>query len=80
MLRNVFFATDSSELMPESQAELNRLANLLLQNPNMQIEIAGHTDNQGNDDYNFDLSLKRAKAVYDYLLNNIIEPQRITYK
>ena len=80
VLRNVFFATDSYELMPESQAELNRLANLLLQNPNMQIEIAGHTDNQGNDDYNFDLSLKRAKAVYDYLLNKRIEPQRLTYK
>ncbi|HAL64158.1 MAG TPA: hypothetical protein DCP10_01140 [Bacteroidales bacterium] len=80
VLRNVFFATDSYELMPESQAELDRLANLLLKNPNMQIEIAGHTDNQGNDYYNFELSIKRAKAVYDYLLNKRIEPQRLTYK
>ena len=80
VLRNVFFATDSYELMPESRAELDRLAALLMQNPNLQIEIAGHTDSQGNDDYNMELSLKRARAVYSYLISKNIDPLRLTYK
>ena len=66
--------------MPESRAELDRLAALLMQNPNLQIEIAGHTDSQGNDDYNMELSLKRARAVYSYLISKNIDPLRLTYK
>lgn len=80
VLKNVFFATDSYALKPESQIELDRLALLLEQNPAISIEIGGHTDSQGNDSYNLELSLNRARAVYDYLTQKNIQPSRLAYK
>lgn len=80
VLKNVFFDTDSYELKQESVAELNNLIQLLSENPSMKIEIGGHTDNQGDDEYNFALSLNRARAVFQYLQANMIAPDRLTYK
>ena len=79
VLKNVFFDTDSFNLQPESRAELDRLAMLLDENPNMKIEIGGHTDSQGNDAYNLELSLNRARAVFDYLAAKATNPKRLTY-
>ena len=49
-------------------------------NPALRIEIEGHTDNQGTDEYNLELSMKRAQAVYNYLLEHGISADRLTYK
>lgn len=68
-LRNIFFNTNSYELKQESKAELSRLISFMKNNPLLKIEISGHTDNTGAPAYNKDLSQKRAKAVYDYLIN-----------
>jgi len=79
VMKNIFFDTDQFVLKEESQAELHRLIQLLNQNPKIMIEISGHTDNVGTPLYNLELSMNRAKAVYDYLLSHGIGKQRMTY-
>jgi outer membrane protein OmpA-like peptidoglycan-associated protein len=80
ILKNVFYAFDSYEIQPESQAELNKIIEFLILNPSVKIEISGHTDNIGNIQYNQNLSAKRAKAVVDYIAANGIQISRLTYK
>ncbi len=79
-LKNVFFEFDSWELKDESTKELNNLIKLLNQNPTVQIEIGGHTDIIGTEEYNQTLSEKRAVAVVDYLVSEGISPARLSYK
>ncbi|MFC2097879.1 OmpA family protein [Bacteroidota bacterium] len=80
VLNNVFFRTDSYELDSISYTELEELYNFLRENQEIHIEIRGHTDNTGSRDYNLELSVKRARAVYMYLSNKGIELERIRYK
>ena len=80
VLRNVFFDFDKSILKNESHIELDKLVAYLSSNQNLKIEIGGHTDNQGNDDYNMNLSLQRAKSVYNYLISKGISADRMSYK
>ena len=79
-LRNVFFETNKYELLPESKTELQQLISFLSSNPEVGIEIQGHTDNVGEDAVNQELSENRAKAVYNYLITNKINPSRLTVK
>ncbi len=78
-LKNVFFDFDKTELKPESFVELDRLVSYLQRNM-VRIEIGGHTDDQGSDEYNDRLSENRAKSVYDYLIQKGIPADRLTYK
>lgn len=80
VMKNVFFETNSFELKSASFYELNRLVDLLKAHPAMRIEIGGHTDSTGSKDYNLSLSEKRAKAVYQYLLERGISSSRLTFK
>lgn len=80
VLRNVFFKTDSYELLPESMSELDRLTDLLKSNPTIHIALEGHTDNVGSEQYNLNLSESRAQEVHNYLVNNGIQRERISYK
>ncbi len=80
VLKNVFFETGSAELKQTSLLELNRLRNLLSENPGLHIRINGHTDNVGTDEDNNILSNNRAKAVYDFLIVNGISSERLQYK
>ncbi|MEP7254280.1 MAG: OmpA family protein [Ferruginibacter sp.] len=80
VLKNIFFETGKFELKPESIMELNKLVLLLTDNPNLKIQIDGHTDNVGQEKDNLLLSNNRAKAVVGYLLNKAINPQRLSYK
>ena len=79
VLKNVFFDTDKSDLKPESEAELSRLVTLMQQNPQMKVEISGHTDNVGTKEHNALLSKNRAKAVFDYLVKKGINSNRMTH-
>lgn len=79
-LNNVFFDFDKSELKPESFAELDKLVELLLKNPAVKMEIAGHTDSKGDKKYNLLLSQKRAESVMEYLLKKGIDKLRLTAK
>lgn len=80
VLRNVFFETGSAALLPASTTELNRLAALLNEAPDLRIQINGHTDDQGDDASNQVLSENRAKAVYDFLIQNGIAAARLKFK
>lgn len=79
-LNNIFFDYDKSELKPESFPELNRLAAILKKFPDRKVEIAGHTDDQGGDAYNKQLSQARAQAVVEYLIKKGIKKEKIIAK
>jgi outer membrane protein OmpA-like peptidoglycan-associated protein/tetratricopeptide (TPR) repeat protein len=80
VLKNIFFETGSAKLKNESILELNMLKNLLTENPTLKIQINGHTDNVGNDADNMSLSNNRAKAVFDFLIQQKIESNRLIFK
>jgi len=77
VLRNVFFDVDKSILRVESELELNKLVEIMEQNPTLAIEVSGHTDSDGDDAHNLELSKSRAKAVLDYLVSKSIASDRI---
>lgn len=79
-LNNIFFKFAEFELLKESYNELNRLVELLNNNPKMQIQINGHTDNIGSITNNYRLSLKRANSVAEYLIDKGINKNRIKVK
>ncbi len=80
ILRNVFFDTDSYQLKPDSESELAKLVEFLVQNPSITIEIGGHTDNIGSLEYNTELSERRAVGVVSFLTNQGIDPNRLSAK
>jgi len=80
ILKNVFFGSGSAKLKSSSKTELDKLIVLLTENPTMKIQINGHTDNVGNPGVNQLLSLNRATAVMNYLIENSIETNRLTAK
>lgn len=77
ILNNIFFDTAQWELKAESTVELDKLVALLKANPNLPLEISGHTDDVGKDTDNLLLSKKRAKAVADYLIQRGINATQI---
>lgn len=77
VLRNIFFDLDKATLRPESTAELNRLTKLMNDVPTLKIELGGHTDSQGSDTHNQDLSERRAAAVVDFLTKAGISADRL---
>lgn len=80
VLKNVYFDVDKWDLKPASTAELDRMVAWLKANPNVHGEIGGHTDNTGDKKHNQELSQKRAKSVYDYLVAHGVDGTRLTYK
>jgi outer membrane protein OmpA-like peptidoglycan-associated protein len=79
-LRNIFFNTASYDLLPASNAELEKLVQLLRTNATLRIELGGHTDNVGADAANMTLSDQRAQAVRDFVIAQGIDASRITAK
>ncbi len=77
VLKNVFFDTDSFALRPESESELLKLIEFLVQNPTITIEIGGHTDNVGSLEHNVELSRGRAASVVNFLTQKGVEPHRL---
>ncbi|MDN4165641.1 OmpA family protein [Cytophagales bacterium LB-30] len=77
-LNNIFFDFNASTLRPESYPELDKVVDFLVNNPSISIEIGGHTDAQGSDEYNLNLSQGRADSVRDYLISEGISSTRIT--
>jgi outer membrane protein OmpA-like peptidoglycan-associated protein len=79
-LYNIFFETGSYHILEASEDELSQLYGLLQQNPSLQVEIQGHTDNVGSAEYNLELSEKRALSVVEHLTGRGIDRSRLTSK
>lgn len=77
-LNNLFFDTGEYVLKESSNSELKNLLKLLEENPKMKIKIVGYTDNVGNDANNLTLSKNRANAVYEWLLQNKVEKNKLS--
>ncbi len=67
-LPSVTFEYDSDRLQPEALATLDQAVQTLILNPDLQVEVAGHTDSRGSDAYNLSLSQRRAEAVRRYIV------------
>ena len=78
ILRGVSFGFDSAKLTPESRAILNKHVAVLEEEQDVRVEIAGHTDSSGPEDYNKGLSERRAKSVMGYLISKGVPPENLT--
>ena len=78
ILQNIQFEFNSVALTEDSQSGIQMLTEFLKRNPNLKVELAGHTDNVGTDAYNMKLSAERADAVRKALINNGINENRLT--
>lgn len=79
-LNNIYFDFDRYELKPESFSELDRIFKFLTDNLEVRIEISAHTDSKGSDEYNLNLSQKRAESVVNYLVSKGIVSSRLIAK
>lgn len=79
-LEKIYFDQSSYVLKPESYTQLDELTEVLKQNPNLKIEISGHTDRIGDARLNLALSENRAKVVYSYLTEKGIDAKRLKYR
>ncbi len=76
-LKGVNFDFDKSTLRPDAVAILNEAIEILKRYPDLRVEVAGHTDSKGTDQYNQALSERRATAVYDFMTSNGIDAGRL---
>ncbi len=74
---NIFYDFDKATLRPESMTALDSIVQVLHDNPNVTIEMASHTDRWGSEEYNINLSQRRAQSVIDYLIQAGIKPDRL---
>ena len=79
-INDINFATNSFEITPRIVLVLNEFIDFLNTNENLKVAINGYTDNIGDPSKNLELSQNRAKAVYDYLLIEDINPSRLSFK
>ncbi len=80
VLNEVFFEYDKSNITAEGAFELDKLVQVMNDNPAMEIMIKAHTDNRGEDKYNLKLSERRAKATLEYVISKGINKERISAK
>lgn len=76
-LHNIYYDFDDDQILPEAEEDLQRLKELMDDYPSMVIELSSHTDARGNDDYNENLSQRRAESARTWLIQQGISPQRI---
>lgn len=77
-MENIFYEFGKWEVTTASEGELEQLVKLLNDNPNITIELSAHTDLVGNEQFNLELSQKRAQSCCDYLIRHGIEKERLT--
>jgi outer membrane protein OmpA-like peptidoglycan-associated protein len=80
VLNNIFYDFDKATLRPESMSELERLVQLMNENPTLTIELSSHTDNKGTNEYNQKLSQQRAQSVVDFLIGKNVAKNRLVAK
>ncbi|HEV8514012.1 MAG TPA: OmpA family protein [Cyclobacteriaceae bacterium] len=80
VLRNIFFDVGKFNLKDQSVSEVQKVQELLAKNPQLKVQINGHTDNTGDAASNKSLSLKRANAVVDYLISKGVDQSKVSAK
>jgi peptidoglycan-associated lipoprotein len=80
VLENIYYDFDKWNIRPDAAVELDKLAKLLKDNPEIEIEMGSHTDVRGSDKYNMVLSDRRAYSAVQYLISKGIDPSRLTWK
>ena len=80
VLKSLYFDFDKWDLRPDAMKSLEELKNLLITNPKLNVAIGSHTDCRGELIYNYELSLKRAKAAVDWLVLQGINSERLIFK
>jgi len=78
VLRGITFDFNQSTIRPDSRPVLDEAVDVLRENPSVSVVIEGHTDSIGSEAYNQALSVRRAEAVFRYLVNSGIAPDRLT--
>lgn len=80
VLENIYYDLDRHEIRPDAAKELDKLVNILKDNPDIKIELSSHTDSRGDDDYNMRLSQRRAEAAVNYIISKGISRDRLRAK
>ncbi len=78
VLENIYYDFDRWDIRLDAEPTLNRLADMLRQNPDIRIQLGSHTDCRGDNAYNQALSQKRAQSAVNYLIARGIEPERLS--
>ncbi|MFT4062363.1 MAG: OmpA family protein [Edaphocola sp.] len=78
IMNNILYDYDKASLRPESASDLEKLTNLLKDNPSYDVRIYSYTDSKGTAEYNKKLSQERAEAVVSYLVRNGIDASRLS--
>lgn len=79
-IRYIYYDFDKDKIRPDAALELNKLAVILKEYPEVKVELGSHTDSRGPDIYNLDLSQRRARSAVNYILSKGINKERITAK
>ncbi len=79
-IENIYYDYNKSDIRSDAAMELDKVVDLLNQNPTMKIELRSHTDARGKDSYNMKLSESRAKAAVSYMISKGIDPMRLVAK
>lgn len=80
VLNNIYFDLDKSDIRPDAAVELDKLVDLLTDNPEIKIEMSSHTDSIASNSYNIQLSQRRAESTVSYLISKGIAPDRLVAK
>lgn len=80
VLENIYYDLDRAEIRPDAARELDKLVQILVDNPEITIELSSHTDSRAPDDYNLDLSQRRARSAVDYIISEGINSDRLVAK
>ena len=80
VLENIYYEFDSANIRPDAAKELDKLVQILVDNPEIRIELSSHTDSVASVEYNLNLSQRRAQSAVNYLIQQGIAPDRLVAK
>jgi outer membrane protein OmpA-like peptidoglycan-associated protein len=80
VLDNIYYELDKADIRPDAARDLDKLVQILIDNPEIKIELSSHTDSIATVEYNMDLSQRRAESAVNYLIQHGISPDRLVAK
>ncbi|MEO9477833.1 MAG: OmpA family protein [Cyclobacteriaceae bacterium] len=80
VLNNIYYDLDKADIRPDAAVVLDSLVGIMKDNPEIYVELGSHTDARADNDYNMDLSNRRAQSAVNYMIRSGVESERITAK